>query len=238
MEDEDMRPAAMLRRVDFDTGVEPVEAADRLAQDYVRVMTERDNAVAALGALTTERDRLYEETEAVKHDRAWEANRANEAARLSADARDRADDLARQIEKLQEQVAAVESDRTSRDAWAVRVGIRYDLSYELDPYEAISRHLQKVVAQRNDYMADLAAKIVERDAARALLVEEQQAHAATWARCDALLPVVAAAAAFVTDEDPSAAQIDALVRAVDVMPWSAYRPDAATPDPEVTDDPA
>lgn len=44
-------------------------------------------------------------------DRDWEHERANEAARLSAEARDQADDLRRQIGELREQIGTVESDR-------------------------------------------------------------------------------------------------------------------------------
>ena len=204
--------------------VEHVRAErDQLGQDYVRVMTERDAAVAALDPTVIAAERaevqaLRAEVVALRRDRKWEADRANEAARLSADARDRADDLARQIEKLKEKLAIVEDDRTSRDAWAVNLGLRYDLSEDLDPYDAIRRYLQKVILQRNEIMAERGAArallvemteratmaelnlvgceesrrgiierhnelartwTTERDKAEALLVEEQQAHAAT-----------------------------------------------------------
>lgn len=44
---------------------------------------------------------------------------------------------------------------------------------------------------------------------------------------EAMRPVVAAAVVFVTEDDPTSAQIDALAKAVDVMPWDAYRPAGA-----------
>ncbi len=108
---------------------------------------DEDGLIAELRQSRATRYSALAEVAALKNGRAWEANRANEAARLSAEARDRADDLTRQIEQLREQLSIVESDRTSRDAWAVRLGIRYDLSDELDPYEAIDRHIRKVIAQ-------------------------------------------------------------------------------------------
>lgn len=85
------------------------------------------------------------EVEALKTDRAWEAKRANEAARLSAEARDQADDLRRQIEALNEHVSIVEGDRTDNDRWAVNLVVEFDLDppAKLDPYDAIARGLRE-----------------------------------------------------------------------------------------------
>ena len=222
---------------------------DRLREDVIPPLRdERDAAVAALdpaviAAEQAEVQALRAEVVALKRDRKWEANRANEAARLSAAARGRADDLARQIEKLQEKLAAVDDDRTSRDAWAVNLGLRYDLSEDLDPYDAIRRYLQKVILQRNEIMA-------ERAAAHALLVQEQQAHAVTRADADSTLeylrrhmiaaeaelerqrPVIEAARAWRADSNGvgSWATSRALVVAVDALGTPTPSEEGADPD--------
>lgn len=61
---------------------------------------------------------LRAEVEALKRDRQWEMDRANEAARLSAEARDQAEELRREVERLGEHISAVEEDRAAaqRDA--------------------------------------------------------------------------------------------------------------------------
>jgi len=78
-----------------------------------------------------------------------ERDRADEAARLSAEARDQADDLRTEIGKLGEQIEILEQDRTSRDAWAVNLCTELDLykhPYEVaSEFEAIAARLRECV---------------------------------------------------------------------------------------------
>jgi uncharacterized protein (DUF3084 family) len=78
-----------------------------------------------------------------------ERDRANEAARLSAEARDQADDLRTEIGELGEQIEILEQDRTSRDAWAVNLCTElglYSHPYEVaHEFEAIAARLRECV---------------------------------------------------------------------------------------------
>ena len=72
--------------------------------------------------------------------------RANEAARLSANARDDAEALNGVIAELREQIGIVEGDRTTTDAWAVNLAYQHHAGYRLDtasvdPYVAITECL-------------------------------------------------------------------------------------------------
>lgn len=99
---------------------------------------------------------LLDRIAALKEDRAWEARRANEAARLSAEARDDADHLRKQIADLQEQVKIVEEDRTRHDAWAVRVCHQHgiDLDRQVDDLDgAIARYIVVLKAERDQAIA-------------------------------------------------------------------------------------
>lgn len=75
--------------------------------------------------------------------------RANEAARLSAQARDDADSLRAVIGALREQLEIVESDRTDFDAWTVKVAIKHGLPDEPETRDTIARYLDEVVAERD-----------------------------------------------------------------------------------------
>lgn len=70
-------------------------------------------------------------------------DRANEAARLSAAARDEADDLRKTIEGLREQVGIVEDARTDRDLWAINLIAQHGIDCELadDPFAAVARYI-------------------------------------------------------------------------------------------------
>lgn len=69
--------------------------------------------------------------------------RANEAARLSAAARDEADDLRKTIEDLREQIGVVEDARTDRDLWAINLIAEHQIDCELagDTYAAVARYI-------------------------------------------------------------------------------------------------
>jgi len=69
--------------------------------------------------------------------------RANEAARLSAAARDEADDLRKTIEDLREQIGIVQDARTERDLWAVNLIAEHGIDCELpgDPFAAIAWYI-------------------------------------------------------------------------------------------------
>jgi len=116
---------------------------------------------------------LRQEVTALNADREWEAKRANEAARLSADARDQAEDLRRQIEGLNEQVAIVEGDRTNNDRWAVNLVARFDLDPPgvKDPYDAIARGLREWRQHVLDAEAKLEAMVRTRAEAKAARAE-------------------------------------------------------------------
>ena len=110
--------------------------------------------------------------------------RANEAARLSAAARDHADDLRKKIADQSEQIADLERDRLDRDAWAVRVATEhnlYDLPLDVDDeYGAIAARLEayrtemaiqvefgaKAVRMRDQLFHEVEQLRVERDAVR------------------------------------------------------------------------
>lgn len=72
--------------------------------------------------------------------------RANEAARLSAAARDEVADRDKVIADLRERVSIVEESRMDLAAWAVRFATKYHASYRehsggMDPFEAIEEAL-------------------------------------------------------------------------------------------------
>lgn len=108
---------------------------------------------------------MRDEIEALKRDRQWELNRANEAARLSADARDQADDLRREIERLNERVAIVESDRSAWDAWAFRVvetdgqDARVAIGKRLAESEHMLKDWQSALKLRADELEETRAKL-------------------------------------------------------------------------------
>lgn len=114
-----------------------------------------DTGDAGTPSLLDENARLTQERDEARE-------RANEAARLSADARDRADDLAKTIEQLREQVAIVEDDRTAVDAWVVNVAMEHGLPDDPATHlDTIARYLREEVAARKDLSH--YATILERD---------------------------------------------------------------------------
>lgn len=93
--------------------------------------------------------------------------RANEAARLSADARDDAEARDAVIADLREHIGIVEGDRMSYDAWALNVLAEHGLSYTLDDLLLpIAQYLRELTAER-DRLGNLANQLVQQlDAAR------------------------------------------------------------------------
>lgn len=98
-------------------------------------------------ALRADNEHLREEITALRSDRQFELNRANEAARLSAAARDDADHLRRELAHLQDHVADVERDRLDTDAWAVNLVAELGLPHDGEPFEMIARHVRHLTRQ-------------------------------------------------------------------------------------------
>lgn len=108
-----------------------------------------------------ERAQLVDALDAARADRAWEAKRANEAARLSAEARDRADDLNGVIDGLREQLDVVERDRLDYDNWALNVLVEHRLTYDPgDLTTPIAAYLRELTAER-DRLGDKANQLVQ-----------------------------------------------------------------------------
>lgn len=122
--------------------------------------------------------------------------RANEAARLSADARDDAEAKDAVIANLREQLGIVEGDRLNNDNWALNVLAEHNLGYNLDDLlTPIAEYLRALTAER-DRLGNYANALVqkfgevrdERDEARAEVVrlgKELEAAAAVVAEAKA-----------------------------------------------------
>lgn len=82
--------------------------------------------------------------------------RANEAARLSAAARDEADDLRKRIAELQEQVEILEDDRTDRDAWAVRICTEHKI---YDALPGVADEFDAIAARLSAYRREMATLV-------------------------------------------------------------------------------
>lgn len=91
---------------------------------------ERDEARAEVHAAGEEIRRLKEALDVVTASLGRAFERANEAARLSAQARDDADALNKVIADLQEHIAIVEGDRTDTDVWALNVIAEHGIEHE------------------------------------------------------------------------------------------------------------
>lgn len=144
-----------------------------------RALTERDEALK----LRNHHHGMYEQARDLAARYAGERNearvRANEAARLSAEARDRNDDQDKVIADLREQVSIVDSDRLTYDAWALNVLTEHGLTYDIaDLRTPIADYLRALTAER-DRLGEHAQHLVnrcaefrtERDEARAELVK-------------------------------------------------------------------
>lgn len=95
--------------------------------------------------------------------------RANEAARLSADARDEVADRDKEIARLHEQLGIVEESRQDLAAWAVKFAMKYHAGYRehdggMDPFEAIEEALADVAELRrlNDDSANTRDRAMDR----------------------------------------------------------------------------
>jgi hypothetical protein len=98
--------------------------------------------------VTAELDHLRRELAAAKA-------RANEAARLSAAARDEVADRDKTIADLRLQVAIVDESRQDLATWAVRFAMKYHASYRehgggMDPFEAIEEALALIPELQRD----------------------------------------------------------------------------------------
>src|SRR6185369_10383264 len=97
--------------------------------------------------------------------------RANEAARLSAEARDRSDDLAATIEPLREQIRDLEGERLDRDAWACNIAATHNYPSDEDPYELIRQGLRDLAAENARLRQSLTAADCEVESLRAGLAD-------------------------------------------------------------------
>lgn len=80
----------------------------------------------------------------------------------------------------------------------------------------------QTIAEHQSRLIAADAAIAERDDLTARLERAEKI-------IEAMQPVVDAATVFVTEDDPTSAQIDALAKAVDLMPWVAHPEPAVKP---------
>lgn len=133
------------------------DAARPIATQGRLVEVENDSTRAGLEAaaplLAAEAvDHLREELAAERLEARRAQARANEAARLSADARDEAEALNKVIADLRERVEIVEQDRMDLAAWAVNLATKHHADYRerggIDPFKAIEEALADVALLR------------------------------------------------------------------------------------------
>lgn len=123
-------------------------------EDFNRLLSRFEDASVALHTEGTrsaqERweaagDAIREEFAAERLEARRAQARANEAARLSADARDDVADRDKAIAELHDRIAGLEQDRLDRDAWAVNLAAKHHAGYRerpgSDPFEAIEEAL-------------------------------------------------------------------------------------------------
>lgn len=147
-----------------------------LAQEIERLAYERDQ-------YKQESERLGEIANRLVQRVTEERKRANKAARLSAEARDAADDLRTRIANQAETIADLECQRMDRDSWAVRVCTEHNL-YELplnveDEFAAIDAALTAAcrdLATEAEF-ADKAVRVREEALAE---VEQLRAQVERW----------------------------------------------------------
>jgi hypothetical protein len=106
--------------------------------------TERDEARAEVVRLGKKVEALIEQNRQIQHRWAEDTARANEAARLSADARDHAYDLRAELAELRERTRNVEHDRDVITAWALRLLDEHGVEVPLaaDIYQAIAKYIR------------------------------------------------------------------------------------------------
>lgn len=180
-----------------------IEQDDRLANlaaDLVEIRArvrevekERDELLAALREANDNRLQIVEQHQKLidslsiaKADRRFAEDRANEAARLSAQARDDADALNVVIADLREQVDIVEGDRLANDAWAVNVIVEHDIGNVIehqagDEFAAIAKYI-RAVRTDNATLAEFGDRAVESrdwafDQLRGVTAERDEAKA-------------------------------------------------------------
>ncbi len=123
------------------------DAADGYAAANQRI---EDHLVAAIA----ERDEARAEAEAERTEARRAQARANEAARLSADARDDAEARDEVIADLREQLGIVEGDRLNVMAWVVNTSIEFGLGDDpalwLPDIAAYMREQRDAIAARLD----------------------------------------------------------------------------------------
>lgn len=196
-----------------DAGLLLPPRGERIAETVARQRKLVQEAEAQVVSLTTERDRLREDRDEARA----ECEEHNEWAVALASALDVPDDLDPYfgIDRMaREQVRFL----CETDAQIAQL-----LAHEEIRARAIRDHQRRLIAA--DKLAqDYVRVMAERDALAARLERAEQGR-------DALRPVAEAAVAYVTDEDPTQAQVEALVHAVDVMPWDAYQAAPSTSEP-------
>jgi hypothetical protein len=106
--------------------------------------TERDEARAEVVRLGKKVEALIEQNRQIQHRWAEDTARANEAARLSADARDHVYDLRAELAELRERTRNVEHDRDVITAWALRLLDEHGVEVPLaaDIYQAIAKYIR------------------------------------------------------------------------------------------------
>jgi chromosome segregation ATPase len=144
---------------------ELTEAIDRLRQRTIehgeRHQKIFDAWLRERAQLIDERDEARDEVVRLGRDREWEMKRANEAARLSADALDVAEDLRRQIAALRKQVEIVQRDRLDQDNAALNILVEHSIEYTLDDlFGPIAEYIRAVRAD-NATLAEYGDKAVE-----------------------------------------------------------------------------
>jgi phage-related tail protein len=130
-------------------------------------------AVLAVSDISTD---LRAELDAERLEARRAQARANEAARLSAAARDGVADRDKEIARLREQVGIVEESRQDLAAWAVKFAMKYHASYRehdggMDPFEAIEEALAASGAALTSIAAVADRRIVTHDETFAALAE-------------------------------------------------------------------
>ena len=128
--------------------------------DALRKMREERDDAEARALICCEKFRPERDTLAA------ERERANEAARLSAEARDQADELRKGLEDLRDFASILERDRTERDDWVTRVAEEFGLSAGYDDpwgavpalYYEIEKHMARVKTERDEARAELLRK--------------------------------------------------------------------------------
>lgn len=139
-----------------------------IARAALRILANAGRLRPAVLAVSDISADLREELAAERLEARRAQARANEAARLSADARDEVADRDKTIADLRQQVEIVERDRLDRDAWAVNLAYLHHAGYRecpgVDPFKAIEEALSDVaeLLRLNDDSANTRDRAMDR----------------------------------------------------------------------------